>query len=159
MKGALAQRAESTFTGLAEEVQRELPAIFRQLVTIGTISDETPTRQRTPLARFAGSPPPDSWAELTAQRERLGTQYQSLMAAGKADEAMAVAERLIGADRRLIKSTAADAAQKSLQQACREELCDKLDWLATQYRNRQEWSAAGERQQELADFCKALWIH
>ena len=56
VKGALAQRAESTFAGLAEEVQRELPAIFRQLVTIGTLSDETPTGQQTPLARFAGSP-------------------------------------------------------------------------------------------------------
>ena len=56
VKGALAQRAESTFTGLPAEVQRELPAIFRQLVTIGTLSDETPTGQQTPLARFAASP-------------------------------------------------------------------------------------------------------
>ena len=37
-------------------MQRELPAIFRQLVTIGTLSDETPTGQQTPLARFAASP-------------------------------------------------------------------------------------------------------
>ncbi len=53
VKGALAQRAESTFTGLPPEVQGELPAVFRQLVTIGTLSDETPTGQQTPLARFA----------------------------------------------------------------------------------------------------------
>ena len=57
VKGALAQRAETTFTGLPEEVQRELPAVFRQLVTIGTLSEEAPTRQQTPLARFNGSPP------------------------------------------------------------------------------------------------------
>ena len=38
-------------------MQRELPAVFRQLVTIGTLSEEAPTRQQTPLARFAGSPP------------------------------------------------------------------------------------------------------
>ena len=56
VKGALAQRAESTFLGLAEEVQRELPAVFRRLVTIGTLSDETPTGQQSPLARFAASP-------------------------------------------------------------------------------------------------------
>ena len=54
VKGALAQRAESTFMGLPPEVQGELPAVFRQLVTIGTLSDETPTGQQTPLARFAG---------------------------------------------------------------------------------------------------------
>ena len=45
-----------TFTDLPVEVQQELPAIFRRLVTIGTLSDETPTAQRTPLARFATSP-------------------------------------------------------------------------------------------------------
>jgi len=56
VKGALAQRAETTFTDLPGEVQQELPAIFRRLVTIGTLSDETPTAQRTPLARFAASP-------------------------------------------------------------------------------------------------------
>ena len=38
-------------------MQGELPAIFRRLVTIGTLSDETPTAQQTPLARFAASPP------------------------------------------------------------------------------------------------------
>ena len=42
--------------GLPPEVQGELPAVFRQLVTIGTLSDETPTGEQTPLARFAGSP-------------------------------------------------------------------------------------------------------
>ena len=56
VKGALAQRAESTFTGLPQEVQRELPAVFRQLVTIGMLSDETPTGRQTALARFAASP-------------------------------------------------------------------------------------------------------
>jgi tetratricopeptide (TPR) repeat protein len=56
VKGALAQRAEATFLSLPQEVQRELPAVFRQLVTIGTLSDETPTSQRAPLERFAASP-------------------------------------------------------------------------------------------------------
>ncbi len=56
VNGALAQRAESTFTALPADVQRELPAVFRQLVTIGTLSDETPAGQQTPLARFAASP-------------------------------------------------------------------------------------------------------
>jgi WD40 repeat protein len=56
VKGALAQRAESTFADLPLEVQQELPAIFRRLVTIGTLSDETPTALRVPLARFAASP-------------------------------------------------------------------------------------------------------
>ena len=109
------------------------------------------------IANAGDTPPPASSAELTAQRERLGAQYQSLVAAGKTDEAMAAAEKLIEADRQVIESTATDAAQRKLQQACREELCDKLDWLATQHRHRQEWSAAGKRQQELADFCEATY--
>jgi WD40 repeat protein len=54
--GALAQRAESTFNGLPLDVRGELPAVFRQLVSIGTLSDETPTRRQTPLSRFAASP-------------------------------------------------------------------------------------------------------
>ncbi len=48
--GALARRAEATFNELAAEVQRELPAGFRQLVTLGTLSEETPTRKTVPLA-------------------------------------------------------------------------------------------------------------
>jgi tetratricopeptide (TPR) repeat protein len=56
VKGALAQRAESTFSNLPAEVQRELPAVFRRLVTVGTLSDETATARQAPLTRFAGSP-------------------------------------------------------------------------------------------------------
>jgi hypothetical protein len=56
VKGALATRAESAFAALPAAVQRELLTVFRQLVTIGTLSDETPTRRQAPLSRFASSP-------------------------------------------------------------------------------------------------------
>ena len=56
VKGALAQRAESTFADLPKHVQRELPAILRKLVTIGTLSDETPTRRQCPRSQFDESP-------------------------------------------------------------------------------------------------------
>ncbi len=50
--GALARRAEATFAELPSEVQGDLPAVFRQMVTLGTLSDETPTRKAVPLASF-----------------------------------------------------------------------------------------------------------
>ena len=124
---------------------------------IGTLSGSLLLLASIAATANAGDTPPRSRAELTAQRERLGRQYQSLVAAGKTDEAMAAVEKLLEADRRLIESTATDAAEKRLQTACRDELRDKLDWLATQHRNRQEWSAAGKLQQELVDFCETTY--
>jgi WD40 repeat protein len=56
VKGALALRAESVFQALPEAVQQELSPVFRQLVTIGTLSDERATRRQVPLAVFAHSP-------------------------------------------------------------------------------------------------------
>ncbi len=108
-------------------------------------------------APAADAQPPRPWSELTAERGQLEKQCQSLMAASKTDEAMAAAEKLIETNRRLIESTATDAAQKELQQACRRQLCDGLGWLVTQHCNRRQWSAAGKRQQELADFCEATY--
>ena len=105
----------------------------------------------------AADTPPRSWVELTAQHQRLDEQYQSLVAAGKADEALAAAEKLIETDRRVLEFTATDAAQKGLQQACRDERGDRLAWLVRQYCNRRAWSSAGKRQQELADFCEATY--
>jgi WD40 repeat protein len=52
VKGALARRAESTYQALPAEVQAEFPAVFRQLVTISTLSEETPTRRQAALAVF-----------------------------------------------------------------------------------------------------------
>jgi CHAT domain-containing protein len=108
-------------------------------------------------APAADVPPPRPWAELTARRERLEEQFQSLMAGSKTDEAMAAAEKLSETDRQLIESTATDAAQKELQQVCRKQMCDGLGWLVTQHCERRQWSAAGKCQQELADFCEATY--
>jgi CHAT domain-containing protein/Flp pilus assembly protein TadD len=106
-------------------------------------------------APAADAPPPRPWTELTAQRQRLVEQYQSLAAAAKTDEAMAAAGALVEVERQLIASTAADAAQKEIQQTCRKQVRDALGWLVTQHCNRRQWSAAGKRQEQLAGFCEA----
>ena len=72
-------------------------------------------------APAADAPPPRSWTELTAQRQQLIEQYQSLLAGKKMDEAMAAAGA-VDVERQLIASTATDAVQKEIQQACREPL-------------------------------------
>ncbi len=62
VEGALAKRAEATFNDLPEPVQAELPAVFRQLVTVrteedtGAAADSAPTRRQAPLASFSASP-------------------------------------------------------------------------------------------------------
>ena len=103
-------------------------------------------------------PPPQSWAELTVQRERLEKQFQSHVAAGKTDEAMAVAERLIETDRRLIESSGkrtrikeapAGMSRGSVRQT-------SAGWLSS-IASVQAWSAAGKLQQELVDFCEATY--
>jgi CHAT domain-containing protein/Tfp pilus assembly protein PilF len=100
---------------------------------------------------------PRTWAELTAERGLLVKQFLSLNAAGKTGEAMAEAEKLIETDGRLINATATNADQKKLQQVCWGELCFGFRWLVQQHYIRQEWSAAGKRQQELADFYVAIF--
>ena len=105
------------------------------------------------LLRAADAPPAKSWADLAAERDRLAKQIQSLMAASKTDDAMAVVEKFIKTDRQLIEFTAIDADQKKLQELCREEFRHDLNSLVQWYFSRQAWSLATQRQQELADFC------
>ena len=99
--------------------------------------------------------PPASWAELTAQRQRLGRQHQLLVAAGKTDEAVAVAEKLIAADRRILTLPAASDSEKKTQHDARLEAIEKLQGMVSQKKGREDWSAAAARQGELADLLAA----
>ena len=95
--------------------------------------------------------PGPSWAELMAEREGLGKQFLGLVAAGTTDEALAVVEKLIAADRRILSLQAASDAEKKTQQDARLEAIKKLQWLVNQKAGREEWAAAAARQRELAD--------
>ena len=103
----------------------------------------------------AADAPPASWAELTAQRQRLGRQHQLLVAAGKTDEAVAVAEKLIAADRRILTLPAASDSEKKTQHDARLEAIEKLQGMVGQKKGREDWSAAAARQGELPDLLAA----
>ncbi len=107
----------------------------------------------TPVHAADGTPP--SWAESSAEREQFNKQFQALVAAGKTDEAMAAAEKLIAADRRILTLPAASDSEKKTQQNARLEAIDKLQWLVSRKKGREDWSAAALRQRELADILAA----
>ena len=57
VEGALAQRAEAAFSSLPEPAQAAFSAVMSSLVTVGAGESDCGTRQRTPLAGFAGGSP------------------------------------------------------------------------------------------------------
>src|SRR5580700_8787421 len=70
-------------------------------------------------ALYSAEPPSaKSWAELTAERERLAKRYHGLVAAGKTIEAMREAEMLVEVDRRIVELKATNADQEKLQEEC-----------------------------------------
>jgi CHAT domain-containing protein/tetratricopeptide (TPR) repeat protein len=103
----------------------------------------------------ADVPPASSWAALTAEREQLGKQFRGLFAAKKTDEAAAVAEKLITADRRILALPVAGDAEKKTQQGARLELIGVLRWIVGQMAKREDLPAAARRQRELADIVES----
>jgi tetratricopeptide (TPR) repeat protein len=57
VEGALAQRAEAAFSSLPEPAQAAFSAVMSSLVTVGAGESDGGTRQRAPLAGFAGGSP------------------------------------------------------------------------------------------------------
>jgi tetratricopeptide (TPR) repeat protein/CHAT domain-containing protein len=99
----------------------------------------------------ADVPPVHSWAESIAEREQLSKLLPELVAAGKTDEAVGTAEKLVAADRRILTLPAASDAEKETRQDVRREAIEKLQWIVEQRNRREEWSAAAGRQRELAE--------
>ena len=76
----------------------------------------------------ANAVPASSWAQSNAEREQLGKQFQGLVTAGKTDEAVAVAEKLIAADRRIADPAGRKSGDKDVIVAII-QWADTQDWL------------------------------
>jgi CHAT domain-containing protein/tetratricopeptide (TPR) repeat protein len=107
-----------------------------------------------PVAIQAGeSASEESWAELSADKDRLAREFAHFVKAGKLDEAVAAAEKWLAAARLLLAAKPGGAdGEKALQQA-RREIGTLLEWLALEQSRRGDWPAALRRQRELAE----LW--
>lgn len=93
----------------------------------------------------------EEYRELLYQQEAAEREYQKWLAADKIPEAMAAAERLADAARRVLDaSTMAGADFKTTRIATQSRLSGTLVWLARQYVNREDWDAVRRVRQRLA---------
>ncbi|QTF94204.1 AAA family ATPase [Halomonas sp. BM-2019] len=71
LEGALAQRAEETFEGLPEAVQKALPAVLAALVTVDPRQDKPAAARRVPLDAVASTPEATALVDALIQARLL----------------------------------------------------------------------------------------
>ena len=81
----------------------------------------------------------------------MGTQFKELIAAGKTDQAISVAEKIVVADRQVMAIPASSKSEKKIKREVDREAIETLVWLIRAHLHSEAWLAAAERQGELAD--------
>lgn len=115
-----------------------------------------------PLGDLAGvvraddATPDAKWRDQMASRERMTQEYAKLIKDDQCDEAAKLAEDLIVADRELLSSLPPDANNPMVVERIERQIPSLVKWLADRDCQRDDWSAAIRREQELTKFLEQL---
>ena len=105
-----------------------------------------------PCAVSAAAPTTPSG--VASDGESLATEFRLLQSAGKLDEAISAAEKLVASDRKLIAAGPAGPEGQKALKAAQTRLYDTLSWLVEQDARREDYAASARRQRELAEIAE-----